>query len=141
MLRWLPIALAVLSNVLYHLGQRAVPRAAHPVAAVLAMYGVAALGTVALLPFVPPTVTRASVSAALHWSVVAVGLAIVGVELAFLFAYRLGWEISTLSLSANVLLAAILVPIGVFAFREPWSVTRLVGLILSVVGLWLLSRK
>ena len=34
-MRWLPLALIVVSNVLYHLGQKAVPRGAHPVVAAI----------------------------------------------------------------------------------------------------------
>ena len=139
-MRWLPIALAVLSNVAYHIGQRAVPRAAHPLAAVLAMYVVAALGTLAAMPFAPQALARPGVVAALHWSVVAVGLSIVGVEVAFLYAYRMGWEISRAALSTHVLLAVILVPIGVLALREPWSASRAVGLVMALAGLWLLNR-
>jgi len=139
-MRWLPIALAVLSNVAYHLGQRAVPRAAHPLAAVFAMYVVAAVGTLALMPFAPPALTRPGIAAALHWSVVAVGLSIVGVEIAFLLAYRMGWEVSRVVLTTHVLLAAILVPLGVLAFREPWSGPRGVGVVLALAGLWLLNR-
>ena len=139
-MRWFPIALAVLSNVAYHLGQRAVPRAAHPIAAVFAMYVVAAVGTLALMPFAPQALTRPAVAATLHWSVVAIGLSIVGVEVAFLYAYRMGWEISRAALSTHVLLAAILVPLGVLTFREPWSVSRSAGLVLALAGLWLLNR-
>jgi drug/metabolite transporter (DMT)-like permease len=139
-MRWLPLALIVLSNVAYHLGQKAVPRGAHPVVAALAMYAVAAAGGLVALLFVVPGPTRASAAAALHWSVALVGLGILGVEIGFLLVYRAGWEISTASLVAAVLLAMLLVPIGIFGFREPWSATRLAGLVLALSGLWLLGR-
>ncbi len=140
-MRWLPLALIVLSNVAYHLGQKAVPRTAHPVVAALAMYAVASAGALLALLFVSPSPTRESVSAALHWSVALVGLGILGVEIGFLLVYRGGWEISTASLVASVLLALALVPIGVLAFREPWNVSRMAGLALALSGLWLLGRS
>jgi drug/metabolite transporter (DMT)-like permease len=43
-------------------------------------------------------------------------------------------------LTTHVLLAAILVPLGVLAFREPWSGPRGVGVVLALAGLWLLNR-
>jgi drug/metabolite transporter (DMT)-like permease len=139
-MRWLPLGLIVLSNVAYHLGQKAVPRAAHPVVAALAMYAVASVGALVALLLVSPGPTRASAGAVLHWSVALVGLGILGVEIGFLLVYRSGWEISTASLLASVLLTLVLVPIAELAFREPWSVTRLVGLVLALSGLWLLGR-
>jgi len=138
--RWMPIVLIVIANVAYHLGQKSVPRAAHPIGAALAMYAVAVAGGLLLLPFVPPAPTRESLGAAVHWSVALVGLGILGVELGFLLAYRAGWEISTAALTQGVLLAVALVPIGVLAFREAWNPSRLVGLVLALGGLWLLGR-
>jgi drug/metabolite transporter (DMT)-like permease len=137
----MPIVLIVLANVAYHLGQKSVPRAAHPVGAALAMYLVAMAGGLALLPFLSPAPTRASLGATLHWSVALVGLGILGVELGFLFAYRVGWEISTAALTQTVLLALALVPIGVLWYRESWNPSRFAGLVLALGGLWLLGRK
>ena len=141
MSRWMPIVLIVVANVAYHLGQKSVPRGAHPIGAALAMYVVAAVGGLVLLPFVTPAPTRESLGATFHWSIVLIGLGILGVELGFLLAYRLGWEISTASLVQAVLLALALVPIGVVGFRESWNVSRLAGLVLALGGLWLLGRK
>ncbi|MGH7336216.1 MAG: hypothetical protein ACREI7_01440 [Myxococcota bacterium] len=141
MTRWLPLILIVVANVAYHLGQKSVPRAAHPIGAALAMCVVAAVGGLALLPFVTPAPTRESLGATLHWSVALIGLGILGVELGFLLAYRLGWEISTASLVQAVLLALALVPIGVLAYRETWNLSRFAGLVLALSGLWLLGRK
>jgi len=140
-MRWFPLALVVLSNVAYHFGQKSVPRAAHPVMAAMAMYTVAMLGALVALPLVPPALTRAGAAATLHWSVVLIGLGILGVEIGFLLVYRAGFEISTASLTASVVLALALVPIGVLAFREPWNASRLAGLVLSLAGLWLLNRR
>lgn len=136
-MRWLPVLLIVLSNVAYHVGQKSVPKEANPFVASLAMYGVASLGAVLVLLFLPAT--KASAGAALHWSVALVGLAILGIEVGFLLTYRAGWEISTASLVAAVLLAAALVPIGVLFFREPISAQRALGLLLAGAGLWLLK--
>lgn len=141
MSRWLPIVLIVVANVAYHLGQKSVPRAAHPIGATIAMYLVAITGALLLIPFVAPAPTRESVGASLHWSVALVGLGILGVELGFLLAYRAGWELSTAALTQTVLLALALVPIGVLAFRESWNPSRFAGLVLAVGGLWLLGRK
>ena len=88
-----PIALVVLGNVLYHLGQRAIPRDANAVVATLAAYLVAIVGTFATIPLLARGVQLSSAWRLLNWSTVLVGLGIVGVELGFLLAYRAGWVI------------------------------------------------
>ena len=127
-MRWLPLALVVLSNVAYHYGQKSVPRLAHPLVAAIAMYAVAIAGALVALAFVRPLPDRLAAGAAVHWSVALVGLGILGIELGFLLAYRAGWEISTASLTAAVVLALALAPIGVRLFREPWNLAGSAGL-------------
>lgn len=139
MMRWLPIALVVLSNIAYHIGQKAVPRAAHPLVATLGMYLVATVATLALLPFLGPATWRGAGVAA-HWSVAVIGLGIVGIEVGFLLAYRGGWPISTTAVTATTLVALALLPIGVLIFREALTTPRVAGLALALSGLWLLAR-
>lgn len=140
-MRWMPIVLVVAANVVYHLGQKSVPRAAHPVVAALGMYAVAALAGLVVMPFVQPLPTRASSGAVVHWSVALAGLAILGIEIGFLLAYRNGWEISAASLTTMTGLALVLLPIGMLFYREPMTSPRLLGFALCLVGLWLLSRR
>lgn len=138
-MRWLPIALVVISNVAYHVGQKAVPRAAHPLVATLGMYLVATLATLALLPFLGPASWRGA-GVAVHWSVALVGVGIVGIEVGFLLAYRGGWPLSTTAVTATTLVALALLPIGLLVFRETLTPPRIAGLLLAVSGLWLLGR-
>lgn len=140
-MRWMPLALVVIGNVLYHVGQKKVPAAAHPLVATLGMYVVAALASLALLPVAGPAPTRAAATAAWHWSVALVGIGIVGIEVGFLLAYRAGWELSSAALTATSVLALVLLPVGVLAFREAWSPSRLLGFVLCVAGLWLVHRS
>lgn len=135
------VVLAVASNVLYHVGQRSVPRDFHPLASLLVNYGVAFAGTLLLLPFVPSPRPLGSSLRAVHWSSVAVGLAIVGVELAVLLAYRAGWNVGSLSVTIGSTLAVLLVPLGMALFDERPSVTNLAGIGLCVLGLILVTRK
>jgi drug/metabolite transporter (DMT)-like permease len=140
-MRWLPLGLVVLGNLAYHLGQKRVPAGAHALVATLAMYVVAAATSLLLMPLVAPLPTRAASASALHWSVALVGVGIVGIEVGFLLAYRQGWEISSAALTATSVLALLLLPIGVLAFREAWSLSRLLGFALCVAGLWLVHRS
>lgn len=139
MMRWTPIALVVLGGVAYHFGQKRIPSTAHPLIAALGMYLIAALAGCLLLPFAAPT--RATAAASLHWSVALVGLGIVGIEVGFLLAYRVGWEISSAALTVTSLVAIVLLPLGAVVFREAWSLSRLLGFALCLAGLWLVNRS
>jgi len=140
-MRWLPILLVVLGNVAYHIGQKSVPRGVQPLWAALGMYVVAALTTLLLLPAIATGPVRVAAGAAVHWSILAIGLGIVAIEVGFLLAYRAGWPLSTASLSAGTLLALVLLPIGLVAFRESLSPARGLGFVLCLAGLWLMSGR
>ncbi len=136
-----PIAVVILGNVLYHLGQRAIPREANAVVATLAAYLVAMIGTIATIPLLARDVQLSSAWRLLNWSTVLVGIGIVGVELGFLLAYRAGWVLGNASLTANVCVAVILLAVGALMFREPLSASRLAGVAVCLFGLWLVTRK
>ena len=135
-----PIVLVILGNVLYHLGQRTIPREANAVVATLAAYLVATVGTLATIPLLARGVHLGSAWRVLNWSTVLVGVGIVGVELGFLLAYRSGWVLGNASLTANVCVAVALLAVGAVVFREPLSLTRLAGVGLCLCGLWLVTR-
>lgn len=140
-MRILPIVLIVAGNVVYHLGQKTMPAAAPALAATLVAYAVASLACIVCVPFFAPDLTLAAVRTTMHWSPVLVGVGAFAIEVGFLLAYRAGWELSVASLSVNVVLALVLLPIGVIAFREAWSLQRGLGLLLCLGGLWLLRSR
>lgn len=138
---YLSVALAVISNVLYHVGQRSVPRDLHPLASLLVNYGVAIAGTLLLIPFVPSAKPLAGSFREVNWASVAVGVSIVGVELAILLAYRAGWNVGLLSITIGAALAVVLVPVGLSLFHERPSATNLIGIVFCIFGLFLVTRK
>jgi len=137
---WFAIALVLFGNVAYHLGLRAVPRGANAAVATLAAYFVATLATGATLPLLARGTPLLPALKTLNWSTVVVGVAIVGIELGYLLAYRAGWTLSTASVTANVSLAVVLLGIGALVFREPLSFSRVAGVGLCLLGLWLVNR-
>jgi drug/metabolite transporter (DMT)-like permease len=141
------MVLVVVSNVLYHAAQKSVPRAADPLLASAAAYLVAlplaALVWLALW-LARPVAEREALADALrqlNWSSVAIGAAILGVEVGFLLAYRAGWNVSLAAAAANAALMVALVPVGVLAFRERLSATNVTGLVLCLAGIVLLTRR
>jgi drug/metabolite transporter (DMT)-like permease len=77
----------------------------------------------------------------LNWTVLALAVAIVGLDLAFMFVYRSGFEVSLGALVTQSAAAMILLVIGVAAFREKLTGANAVGVVLCLVGLWLVNRR
>lgn len=136
---WLSLALIVAANVMYHVAQKNTPVGVHPVATMIVAYAVSLLSCLVLLPLWP-SAAPTSPWRSFNWSAVALGIAIVGVELGFLLAYRAGWKISVASVTASITLALILAPIGVLAYQDHWSPQKSLGFVLCLVGLFLLGR-
>jgi uncharacterized membrane protein len=137
---WFSLALVVVGNVIYQLGQRAIPRDANPVVATLAAYVVAMVVTLGTIPFFARGVALGSAWQKLNGSTILVGVGAVVIELGFLLVYRAGWGISTAPLLANSIVALVLLGIGAVAFREPITMARAAGIVLCLAGLWLVAR-
>jgi hypothetical protein len=73
-----------------------------------------------------------------NWTTIACEISVVVVELGVLFAYRVGWSVGKLAMTANTTMFLILVPIGVFIFREKVGIALVAGGALCIAGLRLL---
>lgn len=129
------IALTVLSNVLYHIFQKFTPTNVNPMLALLVTYLVAALLCALLLPLFPLEADLGTSLRELNWASLALGGAVLGLELGFLLAYREGWKISIAAIISNVAVGIILLPIGLWFFREHLSPINLLGIGVCLVGL------
>ena len=136
----LTASLATLSTVLYNLFQKMTPSSANPALALAVTYAVALVATLMLLVFFP----LGSLSAAfqkLNWVSVALGLAVVGVEVGTLLAYRAGWPLSLLGIVVNVFGSLVLVTLGVVLFKEKLSPLNIIGILVCIAGLIMINFK
>lgn len=136
----LPILLVVLSNVFYNISQKSTPAAANPYVSLLMTYLTAGLATLFFYLLSRPEKSFAASLGDLNWTSYLLGLAIVGLELGYLLAYRAGWDISIGSLVANILLAIILIPVGVIFYQEGFNSTKIVGIVFCILGLIMINR-
>ena len=140
MIFYLPLLLVVGATTLYHIAQKSVPPQVNPMLSVAVNYVTALVISLLILPFYPGKSLRVSWKH-LNWASVAVGVAIVGIELGFVVAYRAGWRISVASLIANVATALILVGMGMAVFREHLGSRGAAGIILCLAGLALVLYR
>jgi uncharacterized membrane protein len=136
----LTASLAALSTVLYNLFQKLTPSDANPALALSITYGVSLAATLTLFAFYPTTSLGASFQK-LNWASFVLGLAIFGVEIGTLLAYRAGWQISLLSIMVNVVASVALVLIGSLFFKEKLSLVNVIGIVVCICGLAMINFK
>ncbi|NLV21996.1 MAG: EamA family transporter [Syntrophomonadaceae bacterium] len=134
------IALIVASNVIYNIAQKSTPQNANPFAALLVTYLTAIIITLLAFAFNRSGKGFIQSFEELNWTSIVLGIAIVGLELGFLLAYRAGWNISVGSLVANILLALVLIPVGILIYHEGFNYYKIAGAVFCIAGLVLINK-
>ena len=134
------ILLIVLSNIVYNICQKSTPERVNPFLALLITYLTGALLAVITLIFQKSDCSLMEQVTHLNWTSFVLGFAIVGLEFGYLMAYRAGWNISVGSLVANIALAVVLIPVGIFVYKEGFEPNKLVGAVICVIGLIIINR-
>jgi uncharacterized membrane protein len=136
---WLSVAIAC--TVGYHLVLKLTPAGVNPLLSLLVTYALVTLLFGALLVVSPGGFEWRQESRQLNWTAIALAAAIVGLDLAFLFIYRSGFEVSLGALVTQSSAALLLLVVGVAVFREKLSLANSAGIVLCLVGLWLVNRR
>ncbi|MCR4621654.1 MAG: EamA family transporter [Clostridiales bacterium] len=133
-----PIALAVLSNTVYHISSKSVPEDISPFASLTLTYLIAALVSLGL-HFALGGGSLIKEYGKLNWAPFALGLVIVGLEAGFMYAYKAGWQVSTAALVQSCFLAVILILVGRLCFDEALSWKKLLGAALCLIGIAIIN--
>jgi drug/metabolite transporter (DMT)-like permease len=137
-----PPILIIVGLVLYQISQKSVDKDANPFVVVAVAYFIGILACVAgyfLLP--KQDAELLPMLKTIGWSALGIGLGAAAIEFGFLLAYRAGWNVSILPLSANVFSALILILIGIFAYRESLSGEKIIGVLMCIGGLILITIR
>lgn len=140
-LYYLPIGLTIFSNVIYHVILKITPGNVNPALSLIITYLTAALCCLLILPFYPHSAGLVQSIKQLNWVSVGLGVVIVGLEMGFLLAYRVGWEISLVGIVSSTCVALILIPIGLLLFKEKISLLNLLGVFVCIAGLIMINRR
>ena len=136
----LPITVAVLANVLYHIASKSIPAAQNAFMGLVVNYSTALLAS-AILFFMTPHEKILVEAARSNWACVLMGLAITGVEVSFVMIYRAGGKLSTVSLIVNILLALAMLAVGGFFYHEQITAQKIFGAALCIAGVVMLSLQ
>ena len=136
-----PIALVVLSNVIYQICAKSVPEGMNPLASLTVTY-LAGAATSGILYFVlNPGGSLIREYSRLNWAPFVFGIVLVGLEAGFIYAYQAGWSVSTASIVQSSFLAAVLIVVGFLLYQDALTWNKIAGVAICLAGLVLINRK
>lgn len=135
-----PIILIVVSNIFYNICTKSTPSDINPFASLTISYIVGAVfSALAFFTFNPGTKLLHEYRH-INWSTFVLGLAAVGLEAGSIYMYKAGWNISTGQMVYSSILAVCLIIIGYFFYHETISVTKVIGIFVCLIGLFLINK-
>jgi len=138
---YFPLFITTAAIVIAQFLQKTVPRHVHPLAALMVIYGVAFLVSLGGFLFTAGRTGLWTALGQVSWVSYALGFVILGLESGSLLAYRSGWKVSTYSMVVNACSALLLLPMGLWVFREKLTPANWVGALLCLAGLILLADR
>lgn len=112
---------------------KSMPNDVNPFGALMITYLVAAIiSAIIFVYMVGPSDVGVEISK-INWTSVILALAIVGLEVGYVFVYRAGWAVSTASVVANIGLACVLIFVGYFLYKENVSANQIVVCMFGLV--------
>lgn len=134
-----PILMVILANTFYNICMKSMPSDVNPFGALMITYLVAAIISGVIFVFMVSPDNAGAEIAKINWTSVILALAIVGLEVGYVFVYRAGWAVNAASVVANIGLACVLIVVGYFLYRENMSFNQILGIIVCMVGLILIN--
>ena len=118
---------------------KSIPSDVNPFGALMITYLVAAIISAIIFIFVVSPSNVGFEITKINWTSIVLALAIVGLEVGYVFVYRAGWNVSSASVVANIGLACVLIVVGYLLYKENVSFNQIVGIIVCMVGLVLIN--
>ena len=134
-----PVALIVLSNTMYQVCAKSVPDRMDPMASLTVTYLIGAVLSGGLY-FLLGGRSLMQEYHRLNWAPLVLGVAIVGLEVGSIFAYRAGWQVSTKYVMQSAFISVALLVIGYLVYHEALSWSKVLGMAICLAGLFLMNR-
>ncbi|MCD8215018.1 MAG: DMT family transporter [Clostridiales bacterium] len=135
------ILLVVVSNVLYQVCAKSLPNDMNPFASLTVTYFVGTIFSFALYFIMSNKGNILIEYRKMNAAPVILGIVLVGLEVGFLYAYKNGWQVSTLSIVQSAFLAAVLIFVGWFGYNEVLTWNKIIGAAVCLVGLYFINMK
>ncbi|MCI9644484.1 MAG: hypothetical protein HFF97_07140 [Oscillibacter sp.] len=135
-----PIALVVVSNILYQICAKSVPREMDAMASMTVTYLVGAACSAGMFFILNPDGSLLREYAKLNAAPVLLGISVVGLEVGFIYAYKAGWPVSTASIVQSAFLSLALLVVGALLYQEAVTPSKVLGAAICLAGLYFLGK-
>ena len=136
-----PIALVVFSNTLYQICAKEVPAGMNAFASLTVTYLVGAVASGLLFLATGNGANLFQEYGRLNWAPFVLGLVILGLEAGWIYAYKAGWPVSTAFIVQSAILAGFLLAVGYVLYREPLAWNKVAGVVICLIGLYVINYK
>lgn len=130
-----PVALVILSNVLYHVCAKSMPEEVHPFASLTVTYLTGAIVSGILYYALSSQANLLRECSKLNWAPFVLGIVIVGLEGGWLYAYTAGWQVNTGFIVQSVFVSVVLLFVGYFLYHETLTWNKMLGVAVCLLGL------
>lgn len=134
-----PIIIIVAANTIYNICTKSTPSEMNSFAALFVTYIVAAVISFIMFFATSKDKNVFTEFTKINWAPFVLGIVIVGLELGYIIAYRNGWKMNTVSVTANITLAVVLIFVSLVFYKESITIKQVIGMFLCAGGLALIS--
>lgn len=134
-----PVLIIVISNILYNICAKQTPSEINAFATLSVTYLVAAVISFVSFFIGAKGKNIFTEFSKTNWTAFVLGIVIVGLELGYVLAYRNGWKMNTVSVTANITLAVALIFVAMIFYKESITLKQILGIGLCASGLVLIS--
>lgn len=134
-----PIALVVLSNIIYQVCAKSAPKEMNTMAMMTITYLVGAACSAVVFFLTNKDNNLLQEFKKLNFAPFLLGISIVGLEVGFIYAYKNGWAVSTASIVQSAFLSVALIFVGALLYHESITASKIIGILICLVGLYFIK--
>ena len=135
-----PIALVVLSNIIYQVCAKSIPKELNTMASMTITYLVGAVCSAVVFFLTSKEGGLLQEFRKLNFAPFLLGASVVGLEVGFIYAYKNGWAVSTASIVQSAFLSLALIFVGAILYHETITANKIIGIVICLVGLYFINR-
>ena len=135
-----PIVLAVCADIVYQISAKSTPETLNPFASLTITYLIGAAISHVIFYITSAGGNFIAELKQINWTAFALGLAIVGLEAGSIYMYKVGWNMNTGYLVKSIILALALIVVGYILYKEQVSGTKIAGIAVCLLGLFLINK-
>ena len=135
-----PIVLVVFSNIVYQICAKGVPKNMDAMASMTITDLVGAACSAVMYFVMNKDGNLLQEYAKINWAPIFLGVSVVGLEVGFIYAYKNGWAVSTLSIVQSAFLAVVLIIVGAVLYHEAITANKVIGIVICLIGLYFINK-